>query len=184
MWVFWSVTAAGKKSNSTGNLYITHLVCEEGRLHLTQRIMWGGYCQPPTDTDIRVLVPLPSCCHFMLWEQSHGVLKGWEYPGSEKINGKKMHYCLAWDKNQAWTWGKHGSPLYLVSSAAALAVTCTGNLPWFVIKPWQNGWVLRAAGPVPGCCVTVTQVCTIQFQLKTRQKFYSIFLSYLNMIWT
>lgn len=68
---------------------VPHLVCEEGRLPLTQRIKWGGHCQPHTDIDIRVLVPLPSCCHFTLWEQCNGVVKGWEYPGSGRTNGEK-----------------------------------------------------------------------------------------------
>lgn len=181
MWVFRSVTTAGKQTPQV--TCVSHLFCEEERLHLTQRIIWGGHWQPDTDIDIGVLVPLPSCCHFMLWEQCNGVLKCWEYAGSEKIDGKKMHYCLAWDKNQALTWGKHGSPLYLLSSAAALAVSCTANTPWFGIKLWQNGWELGAAGHVPGSWVSVTQVFTVQFQLKTRQKFYCVFLSYLNMNW-
>lgn len=191
----WQFKTTGKELNlwrgfskvlqqcNTG-ICVSHLVCEERPEAPFDTENYVGWAFPGTHRHWhQSFSSFAELCHFMLWEQCNGVLKGWEYPGSERINGKKMHYCLAWDKNQAWTWGKRGSPLYLLSSAAALAVSCTANPPWFGIKPRQSSWELGAAGPVPGCCVSVTQVCTVLFQLRTRQKFYSILLSYLNMNW-
>lgn len=66
-----------KKNNSTGNLCITSGLWGRTRSSTWYReLHGGGHCQPHTGIDIRVLVPLPSCCHFMLWEQCNGVLKG------------------------------------------------------------------------------------------------------------